>query len=132
MTYRLPDTSSVTSYVYASRRRRNCAANAKRDPTVCGLDVCHVTDLMFSYQRVALSGSMAYAATVSRGTSISIWVLTSTLMTRLLSMMDTWGSSCPRQPQPSDREFSPSRPRVMTSSRQEVAGGTTRDGLPGH
>jgi hypothetical protein len=36
---------------------------------------------MFWYQRVALSGSDAYAATTDRGASISISVCTSTLMT---------------------------------------------------
>jgi hypothetical protein len=40
-----------------------------------------VTEVMFAYQVVALSGSAAYAATSGRGRSMSISVVTSTAMT---------------------------------------------------
>ena len=56
----------------------NRATNSSRLPTASGGGVCHSTDSMFSYQRVALSGSHAYAATSARGRAISISVTTST------------------------------------------------------
>src|SRR5437899_5875440 len=94
----LPGECSRTSYVYESRLPRNCATNANRDPTLRGRGVFHSTDLMFSYQSGALSGSATYPATSSRGRSILISVLTSTGTTPTFAppVMGTrqgWGSS---------------------------------------
>src|SRR5215208_5462606 len=55
------------------------ATNSSSVPTASGRGVRHTTESMFSYQRVALSGSHANAATSARGRAISISVTTSTL-----------------------------------------------------
>src|SRR5262249_42729940 len=78
MTSRSPGTSSVTSYVYSSRRPMNRATKATRDPTARGGGVSHSTRSMFSYQAVALSGSAAYPATASRGRATTTSLSTST------------------------------------------------------
>jgi len=49
ITRRSPGASSTNSYVYARRRPRNCATNARRDPTRSGGVVFHSTDLMLTY-----------------------------------------------------------------------------------
>src|SRR5215831_88067 len=74
----VPGTSSTTSYVYASRRPRKWATNARREPRATGGGVFHSTALMFTYHAGALDGSPAYAATWSGGRAITISVTTST------------------------------------------------------
>lgn len=63
------------------RRPRKCGTNATRDPTLAGV-VSHVTEVMFTYQLGAFSGSLANEAASLHGASISIEVSTSIAMSR--------------------------------------------------
>src|SRR5262245_49606259 len=58
------------------------------EPRRSGFAVFHSTDLMLAYQAGTLSGSAVYAATTSRGRSITISVETSTSPAKL-SRRDT-------------------------------------------
>src|SRR5688572_3703669 len=83
MTKRSPGTCSTTSYVYANVRPRKRASKATRVPTASGGGVRHSTRRMLAYQRGALSGSTANAATSATGAAMARSVLTSTGNVRL-------------------------------------------------
>ena len=63
-------------------------------PTASGGGVRHSTDSMFAYQRVALSGSHANAATSARGRSITISVTTSTAISVSASILLQLAPTC--------------------------------------
>jgi len=64
--------------VYSSRRPRNDATKAIREPIASGGSVFHSTLSMFSYHSGAFAGSAEYPATSADGRAISISVTMST------------------------------------------------------